>query len=91
MKENQELRMGEKLVLITLIRLLGEKQVITKNDVCTANQAKRDTTYHLIQSLERKGYLESKRSNQYFSRSFLSLRGKGLKFSSDLKKEVFKK
>lgn len=90
-KGNNELRIGEKLVLITVIRLLAEKQVITKYDVCNANHIKRDTTYHLIQSLERKGYLVSNRSNQYFSRSYLSLKGKGLKFSSEFKKEVLSK
>ena len=83
--------MGEKIVLITIIRLLDERQVVSKSDVCTANQAKRDTTYNLIRSLEIKGYLESNRSNQYFSLSYLSLRKKGLKFSSDLKRDVVKK
>ena len=87
-KENHELRMGEKLVLITIFRLFDDKQVITKNDVCIANMVKRDTTYHLILSLEKKGYLESKRSGKFFSPSYIILKKKALLYSLRLKENI---
>lgn len=88
---NQELKAGEKLVLLTIIRLFEENEVITKDDVCKANQAKRNTTYSLIRSLNSKGYLTSKRENKYYSYSYLTLTQKGHLFSSMLKNYIFSK
>jgi hypothetical protein len=80
--------MGEKFVLIIIIRLLDEKQVITKNDVCLANAAKRDTTYHLILSLEKKGYLKSSRSKKFYSHPYITLLDRGLSFASKMKRSL---
>ncbi|AEL26104.1 hypothetical protein Cycma_2362 [Cyclobacterium marinum DSM 745] len=87
---NSELKAGEKIVLITVIRLLDEKHVISKNEVCKNNSAKRDTTYSLLRSLEFKGYLKAVRNNQYYALSFISLTQKGLLFSSRLKNFIIK-
>lgn len=84
------MKAGEKIVLITVIRLLDEKHVISKNEVCKNNSAKRDTTYSLLRSLEFKGYLKAVRNNQYYALSFISLTQKGLLFSSRLKNFIIK-
>jgi len=86
--ENENLSGGEKFVLIITIRLLKEKQVISKQDICNENKVKNSTTYSIIKSLENKGYLTSKRGNQFYSKSFLSLINKGLMFSNNFKTKI---
>lgn len=83
--ENHLLTGGEKLVLILAIRLLEEKQVVSKQDVCLENHAGLSTTYSILYSLERKGYIQCQRSKQFFSKSFISLSVKGLLFKGRLK------
>ncbi|MGY6522421.1 MAG: MarR family transcriptional regulator [Mongoliitalea sp.] len=82
---NNEITSGEKVVLITIIRLIEEKEVVTKKEICEANRIKDNTTYAIIRSLESKGYVSSKRSNKHYSKSFLSLSFKGQFFSVLLK------
>ncbi|AMQ57089.1 hypothetical protein AO498_11630 [Algoriphagus sanaruensis] len=77
---NEELSPGEKFVLILTARLLDEHQVISKQEICEVNQAKPATTYGFLKSLENKGYIRSNRSNQYYSRSFITFTDKGLNF-----------
>ncbi|GAB2479021.1 hypothetical protein [Algoriphagus taiwanensis] len=77
---NEELTPGEKFVLILTSRLLEQHQVVSKQEICDKNQAKKATTYGFLKSLENKGYISSDRSNQYYSRSFVSLTERGLFF-----------
>lgn len=89
-KGNQELTMGEKFVLVIVTRLLEELQVVSKLEVCEANGIKKNTTYCLLNSLEKKGILKSVRSNQFYSKSFVSLSDKRVLFVSRLKTEIFR-
>ncbi|AMQ55615.1 hypothetical protein [Algoriphagus sanaruensis] len=85
---NEELTPGEKFVLILTSRLLEQQQVISKQEVCDNNQAREATTYGFLKSLENKGFISSNRSNQYYSKSFVSLTEKGLLFKSRLSKYI---
>jgi DNA-binding MarR family transcriptional regulator len=85
---NEELTPGEKFVLILTSRLLEQFQVVSKQEVCENNQAKPATTYGFLKSLEHKGFIRSTRSNQYYSKSYLSLTEKGLLFKSKLAKFI---
>lgn len=87
-QNNNELTSGEKVVLITIIRLIEEKEVVTKQEICKANRIKNNTTYAIMRSLETKGFIKSKRARQHYSRSFLSLTEKGHFFSAILKEFV---
>ncbi|MBR9777047.1 MAG: hypothetical protein GYB55_19335 [Cytophagales bacterium] len=84
-ENNSELRIGEKIVLITVVRLLEERQIISKKDVCVENGIKNSTTYAILKSLENKGYLKSQRDNQYYSKSYITILRKGLLFKVKLR------
>ena len=82
---NKELSMGEKIVLITIIRIAHEINIVTKNDICIENKIRHSTTYSIIKSLEKKGYIISLRGKQFYSKSYVSLTNKGLLFSHHIR------
>lgn len=82
---NNELSMGEKIVLITIIRIAEEINIVTKNEICKENNISHSTTYSIIKSLEKKGYIISLRGKQFYSKSYVSLTNKGLLFSYQIK------
>ena len=76
-----DLLRSEYFVLLLVIGLLSKnKGIVSQIEVCKANKAiKHTTTYTLIRQLTEKGYLSKHRpSNQFYSRSYLSLTDKGL-------------
>ncbi|MCH7402899.1 hypothetical protein ACFOUP_16765 [Belliella kenyensis] len=83
---NKDLRLGEKFVLLTIIRLLEENQIVSKSDVCKENKVSNSTTYAIIRALECKGFVKSIRQNQYYSKAFISISPKGLLFKNSLRK-----
>jgi DNA-binding MarR family transcriptional regulator len=81
---------GEKAVFLLIVTLLEENSSLTQYDVIKLNNAPEKTTYNIISKLIKKGYLSSTRSNQYFSRSYLSLTEKGLLLKAHIRKVLLK-
>lgn len=84
--EERNLRIGEKMALIAIIALFETQDTATKKEIIGITKAKAITTYKNIKLLEDKGYVESARSNQFYSRSFLTLTDKGNYFASRLRR-----
>jgi len=84
--QNKELKLGEKFVLLIVIRLLEENEIVSKFDVCKENKVSKSTTYANIKALETKGFIISNKANQYYSRAFISMLPKGLLFKYNLRK-----
>ena len=75
----EELTMGEKMVFLLVMALFEEKDQVTMYDVKQANKGiEKPTTGLLIRNLCSKGYLARNRSNQFFSKTYLSVTEKGL-------------
>jgi DNA-binding MarR family transcriptional regulator len=75
----EELTMGEKMAFLLIMALFEVKEQVTMHDVKQANTGvKENTTNSLIISLVNKGYLTKQRSNQYFSKAYLTVTDKGL-------------
>jgi DNA-binding MarR family transcriptional regulator len=75
----EDLTMGEKMVFLLIMALFEVKDQVTMFDVKEANKGiEKRTTAQLIRNLCSKGYLTRSRSNQFFSRSFLTVTDKGL-------------
>lgn len=84
--EKNELTIGQKIVLISILSLFEVKDLITKQDVIKANKAKQNTVYSNIRGLENKGFIKSTRSNQFYSLSYITLTEKGNLFASRLRR-----
>jgi DNA-binding MarR family transcriptional regulator len=75
----EEMTMGEKMAFLLILALFEAKDQVTIFDVKKANEGvKENTTTALVYSLTKKGYLSTTRSNQYFSRTYLTVTDKGL-------------
>jgi DNA-binding MarR family transcriptional regulator len=75
----EELTMGEKMAFLLVMALFEVNNQVTMYDVKKANNGvKENTTNSLIISLVNKGYLTKQRSNQFFSKSYLTVTDKGL-------------
>ena len=85
MKE-YSLNKGHLIVFTLILALLEYNDIISKYDVKQANRINPNTTNSNILYLEKIGLLTSKRSNQFFSRSYISITPKGLLLKSQLKK-----
>ncbi len=79
---------GERAVFGLILAYLEAGDSVTQYDIIKANGAKEVTTYAIIKRLILKGYLSASRSNQYFSRSYLSLTEKGLLLKAHIKKTL---
>ncbi len=82
------LTVGEKIVFLLVVALMGESETVTRFDVLRTNKGNKNTTASNLRSLILKGYLSASRSNQYFSRSYLSLTEKGLLLKAHIKKTL---
>jgi DNA-binding MarR family transcriptional regulator len=75
----EDLTMGEKMAFLLVLALFEVNDQVTIYDVKKANKGINEmTTIRLIYNLTSKGYLSKQRSNQYFSRTYLSVTDKGL-------------
>jgi DNA-binding MarR family transcriptional regulator len=75
----EDLTMGEKMVFLLIMALFEEKDQVTMYDVKQANKGiENPTTGLLIRNLCSKGFLTRSRSNQFFSRTYLTVTDKGL-------------
>jgi DNA-binding transcriptional regulator PaaX len=76
-----DLMRGEYVVFSLICGLIrANNGIVSQYEVCEANKGTiKETTYNIIHRLTKKGYLSKHRpSNQYYSRSYLSLTDKGL-------------
>ena len=80
------MRKGNIIVFLLILALLENNKELSKYEVIRANKSPDGTTRTNIQQLERLGLITSKRSNQYFSRSYISLTEKGLLLKYKLRK-----
>jgi DNA-binding MarR family transcriptional regulator len=75
----EDLTMGEKMAFLLIMALFEVKDQVTIYDVKKANEGvKEQTTTKLIYNLSNKGYLIRSRSNQFFSKAYLTVTDKGL-------------
>lgn len=71
--EAENLMIGEKLVFLLIMGLLEKHGVITLHEVKEANlPTKISTTSSIFEKLKAKGYFTTQRSNQYFSRAYIT-------------------
>lgn len=78
-EKSSGLNMGEKMVFLLILALFEKREQVTVFDVKQANKnVKQCTTEKIISNLTAKGYLSKTRSNQYFSRTYLTVTEKGL-------------
>lgn len=85
-RQEKEISLGEKIALISVIAVFDTKEVVTKQDIIRVNKAKADTIYANLRNLEKKGYIQSTRSNQFYSLSYITLTDKGNLFASRLRR-----
>jgi hypothetical protein len=78
--------LGAKVVFSLVLGLFEDKAILTKDDVCKANSAKRATTYAYLRILEDAGFLTSERTNEYYSKSYIQLTEKGNLTASRLRR-----
>lgn len=72
-------------LMMLICGLFERLEVVSQYDVVKENEKfSAPFTYKIVSSLVRKGYLSKQRSNQYFSRSYLTLTDKGNLFKSKL-------
>lgn len=65
--------MGEKIVFLLVMGLLEQKEVITIHEVKQANlPSNLKTTENNFYALKAKGYFTTQRSNQFFSRAYIT-------------------
>lgn len=71
--EKENLSIGEKLVFLLIMGLLEQNEQLTLFEIVEANKPTNEsTTRKLIDALKAKGYFTTQRSNQYFSRAFIT-------------------
>ena len=71
--EAERLSIGEKLVFLLIMGLLEQNGVITLHEVKKANSPTNEgTTAGLLNQLKAKGYFTTQRSNQFFSRAYIT-------------------
>ena len=75
----EDLKLSEKMVFLLILALFQKQDQVTIYDIKKANLGINErTTDRLIRQLINKGYLTKQRSNQYFSRTYLTVTDKGL-------------
>jgi hypothetical protein len=77
---------GNIIVFILILSLFEQNTIVSKYDVIKANRSKKMTSHANIYQLINLGLLSANKSNQFFSKSYLSLTPKGLLLKSQLKK-----
>ncbi len=76
---SDKLKVGEKMVLLLILALFESNDHVTMHQVREANtNVKIKTTYALINGLMAKGLITKQRSNQHYSKTFLTVTDKGL-------------
>lgn len=71
--EKENLSIGEKLVFLLIMGLLEQNDQLTLHELKKANEPTNEgTTAGILNQLKRKGYFTTQRSNQYFSRAFIT-------------------
>lgn len=71
--EKESLSIGEKLVFLLIMGLLEKNEQLTLFDIVSANKpTNQSTTRKLIDALKAKGYFTTQRSNQFFSRAYIT-------------------
>lgn len=78
--------LGAKIVFSLILGLFEDNEVLTKNDVCKANNQKIGTTYAYIKMLEDLGFITSQRTNEYYAKSYIELTDKGKLTASRLRR-----
>lgn len=81
---NEGLIARESIVFLLLCAYFDDNSVIDKYTVVNSNKASKTATYTIMRSLENKGFIQSQRSKQHFSRSYISLTSKGLRLKREL-------
>ena len=81
-----ELRKGQTILFILILSLFETQSTVTRYDVIRLNRGNKNTTSSNLVKLHQIGLIQTQRSNQYFSRAYLSLTPKGLLLKSQLKK-----
>ena len=84
--KNNNLNKGQLIVFTLILAMFEYNDILSIYDVKKANRTNEFTTMNNIASLRKKGLIKTQRSNQYFSRAYLSLTDKGLLLKSQLKK-----
>jgi hypothetical protein len=73
MLDPEGLKIGEKLVFLLIMGLLEKKDSLTLYEVIQANKpTNTNTSNRIFRQLKAKGYFTTQRSNQFFSRAYIT-------------------
>jgi len=77
----------EIIVFLLVLACFDNMEVVTKKDIVRINKSiPEQSTYSSLRQLQEKGYIDSIRSNRYYSPSYISLTPKGLLLKRSLGK-----